>query len=113
MARGFHSSGFVNMDMAGISTEHSLIGTESGGDYDEVCVSSAYKKMNSGIRTSAEVPDQICRFAAIGIFTVTGCLFKICFGQFLKNARMCAFVIITVKINRDSLVLSIYRSMTV
>ena len=94
VSTGFYGARFMDVDMAGLSGDYSLIGTQESVDHDRIRLRSSRKKEDIGFRDTACVPDFL--FCGLGILikAVSCGLGHICFRQTVEYLRVCAFHVI-------------------
>ena len=99
VSRGFNGAGFVAIDVAADSGQHTLPWTEDRGNHRGIGLGTAHKKMHIGIRRMACGLDFFPCCRADFVLTVSDGLHHIGIIQPFHNGTVCAFQIIAVKIN--------------
>ena len=99
VAGGFNGAGFMAVDVAGDGRQHALPGTQDGCDHSGIGLGAAYQKMYIGVRRMTCRLDLLPGRSTDLILAVANGLHHVGFHQALHNRAMCAFQIITVKID--------------
>ena len=108
MPRGFHRSGLMAVDMAGLRSDHPLMRAECRRNYRHVGLSSSDQEMHGKAVIPTGLPNQLCSVGTVLILTVAHSLIQIGFYQFLQHSGMSAFIIVTLKQYHLSLILSYF-----
>ena len=94
VAGSFDGAGFVNVDMAGMRCDHSLIRLQQRLDNQHIGLGAAYKKMDVGMGGVADMANGVAGFFTERIQTITDGLSQVRIKQCLKNLWMRAFAVI-------------------
>ena len=91
----FDGTSFVNVDMAGVRADNSLIAVaEKSGNCKNVGCGSACGESNGCVRCSAKFADFVCGGFGMPVLAVRGVCFVCKFKDFFNDLGMCAFGII-------------------
>ena len=101
MAGGFHSTGFMDIDMAAYRAQSALVGTQSRSNNGEVGLGTAHQEVNSHVLTAAEGLDFGGSLGTVFILAVTKGLNQVGANQGIQHLLVTAFGIVIVEINHS------------
>ena len=101
MAGGLDGAALVDIDVAGISAQHTLPRPQHRGDHRQVGLGAAHQEMNIDRLVLAQGADSFSGALAVGILSITGGLFLVGLQQPLQNGGMGAGVVIAFKADHD------------
>ena len=99
MSRGFHGSGFMDIDVGSVRAKGTLMWAQSGINHRQICLGSAHEEMDGNILPAALFPYFGSRSRAVLVLTVAQGLLHVGLHQSLKHFFVAAFAVIIVKVN--------------
>ena len=96
---GFHSAGFMDVDVAADRAQRPLVGPQGGVNDRQVGLGAAHQEVNRQVLPAAEGADLISGAGAVGILTIARGLLQIGTDQGFQHLRVAAFGIVIVKID--------------
>ena len=104
---GFHGTGFMAVDMAGLCRHNSLISGKQRVDHHRVGLGAAADEIHRRIRTAAGCPDFFACGCTVFVFPIANLLNQVGFNQSFQNPGMRPFQIITFKMQHRSILPSL------
>ena len=103
VARSFHGSRFMDVDMSALGAQCPLMGPQSGSNHRQIGLGTANEEVHSHILPTAQSADFPGGGSTVWILPVAGGLLEIGLCQRFQHLGVAAFGIIVVKIQHGSL----------